>query len=205
MEAARPLLCQQGRRRHLCDSGAGRKGLSSAPGWGWMGQGVSSACLHPAGHIHAAWLPCLLLSQHQNSSRKNQKKQKTNNPQVAEALEGSEGRAATCSSSQGPCSLPAAPAACTPLPARCRLPREAACPRAPRRSLPPPPRLCFLSSPLAAGASQLHAEPSPWGSPPGCWGGRRWEPLRPGARGLMRCWAMQLLCSGTGLPRQPVG
>lgn len=131
------------------------------------------------------------------------KNKKNNNPQVAEALEGSEGRAATCSSSQGPCSLPAAP--CTPLPARCRLPREAACPRAPRRSLPPPPRLCFLSSPLAAGACQLHAEPSPWGSPPGCWGGRRWEPLRPGARGLMRCWAMQLLCSGTGLPRQPAG
>lgn len=76
VEAARPLLCQQGRRRHLCDSGVGRKGLSSAPGWGWMGQGVSSACLHPAGHIHAARLLCSLLSQHQNSSRKNQKNKK---------------------------------------------------------------------------------------------------------------------------------
>lgn len=161
-------------------AGEGRKGWSPAPGWDPMGQGVSGACVRPAGCIHAAWLPCLLLSQHQKEQQENKNKIKTNNPQVAEALEGSEGRAATCPRRQGPW-LPALllPARLSPLSlcaavSHVRLPAHGRLAAPCRRLL-----LASASSPLPwqLGPASFTRSPRPAGRPPGCWGGQRWEPV----------------------------
>lgn len=185
LEAARPLPCQQGHRRRLRESGAGCRrgeegvGHQHLGGTRW-GKGLAVPAFARLGASTQPGSPVCCSPSTKKSSRKNKIKIKTNNPQVAEALEGSEGRAATCPSRQRPW-LPALllPARLSPLSLRAavshvRLPAHGRL-AAPCRHL----LLASASSPLPwqLGPASFTRSPRPAGRPPGCWGGRRWEPV----------------------------